>query len=60
MAKIHKIFKIVFRTLLLTLVGVLLVYNVYILIARTVFGNGMPVTLPAPPSFRAVWRMRSK
>ncbi len=44
MAKIHKIFKIVFRTLLLTLVGVLLVYNVYILIARTVFGNGMPVT----------------
>ena len=44
MRKAYKVFKTIFRAVLLTLVGVLLVYNVYILIARTVFGNSMPVT----------------
>ena len=32
------------RTLLLVVIGVLVVYNAYILIARTLFKNGMPVT----------------
>ncbi len=30
------------RTLLIVIVGILLVYNAYILIARTLFKNGMP------------------
>lgn len=42
MGKVYGIFKIILRTLLIVAVGGLLVYNVYILIARSVFGNGMP------------------
>lgn len=35
--------KTIMRTLLLVIIGVLVVYNSYILIARTLFKNGMPV-----------------
>lgn len=43
MGKVYKVIKIVIRTLLLVVIGVLVVYNAYILIARTLFKNGMPV-----------------
>ena len=42
MGKVYKVFKTVVRTLLIVIVGILLVYNAYILIARTLFKNGMP------------------
>ena len=44
MGKVYKVIKTVIRTLLLVVIGVLVVYNAYILIARTLFKNGMPVT----------------
>ena len=43
MGKVYKVIKTVIRTLLLVVIGVLVVYNAYILIARTLFKNGMPV-----------------
>ena len=39
MGKVYKVIKIVIRTLLLVVIGVLVVYNAYILIARTLFKN---------------------
>ncbi len=42
MKKAYGIFKIILRTLLIFAAGILLVYNAYVLIARSVFGNGMP------------------
>ena len=43
MNKVYKVIKTIMRTLLLVIIGVLVVYNSYILIARTLFKNGMPV-----------------
>ncbi len=42
MGKAYKIFKIIIRTILIVVVGLLLLYNAYILIARLLFKNGMP------------------
>lgn len=41
-ARAAKIVRITVRTLLIVLVGVMLVYNAYMLIARFAFGNEMP------------------
>ena len=42
MGKVYKVFKIALRAVLLTVAGILLVYNAYILIARWLYGDGMP------------------
>lgn len=40
--KAARIVKTIFRVLLITIVGLLFLYNVYVIIARVAFGNGMP------------------
>lgn len=42
MGKVYKVFKIILRAVLLAVVGLLLIYNAYILIARWLYGDGMP------------------
>ncbi len=42
MTRAYKIFKSIFRAVLLAVAGVLCLYNVYVIAARTFFGNGMP------------------